>query len=54
MLNIHKYSNFTLTLFLIGFLIVVFSNPIARNPFIYLILLTPIIFEKNKGTYKND
>ncbi|OFX85977.1 MAG: hypothetical protein A2W99_16790 [Bacteroidetes bacterium GWF2_33_16] len=54
LLNFRKYSNLTLYFLFTGLLIMFFSNPLSRNVFIYLIMITPLLinFQHNTNATK--
>jgi len=50
--KLHHMKKLTIIILLIGILMMFFSNPIARNVFVYFILLTPLMFKERKIKYE--
>lgn len=48
LLNFSQLSKLSIYFLLAGLLIMFFSNPLSRNIFIYLILITPLIYNVRK------
>jgi len=46
--NLFNVNRLTLTFLFLALMVMFFSNPIARSVFIYLIIISPIAFEKNE------